>query len=1471
MVGTNPGELVLHSLLKQFASICQSKVESAIGEKVGNDLIKCMRLQEDMAFQQLLGALYTCAEHALPCLLQTINKWYDTQHSSGGLYPFRRAASKTSGTRSHTLSAATGQAPALAGGHDLLIRSMHVEGSSAVVTSGAGDVSDTIAYSSGGAAIAGEVGNAVLPLSGASTTPLESTTSTSWLAMSTSVRENMAERRDLCIDILYCQALTSVLKQLPYHPGHEEIINKILDRAFKHFEYKENLQTKPNAENINTVADMYAKVVGELSQTRFNLVRQHFSTRLEHLRAKESSSHTMHSIISLLMGMKFFRVKMHPIEEFVSYFTFLHELGQYFLEVKEKEIRHAMTCLFVEILLPVAAVVRHEVNIPALKNFVDLLYNPAFELANKKKHALALFPMVTCLLCVSTKVFFLNNWPPFMSLCLSQLKNRDLGQVSVESLFRLLWVYVVRIKCEKHADTQNKLLSIVNGLFPKGSKSVLPKNVSSTVFVKIIHFIAQEKLDFAMTEIIFDLLGVNRLQKLVLTPERMNIGLRAFLLIAHGLQQKDGEPPMPQNQPLAGCGGGGAYSSVHPRGSGNVRRSFHGTTLDDALCERLGIRPYLVPVRKAFEAILRLLEPQVCRSMMPPKQGAPIKDDDAAPNDRKPKIDLLKTCVNCIPRLLPYEMSRTELIELLARVSLNVDEEIRMMAQQTMVNLIIESPAYRQRTIQAFIQFIQKYVPDTAPHQLDSCLKTLHTLLVNWKIALQRDAAVTTSLSEKSALVEAEGFALVMLCQCRPLARRLAVHILRESRAVLRLINQVAAAAAQQHQEQGHEDSIQNISSSASVAAASNTSVIDILDSLAPTILERILPLLPPNERHDLTILSTVDFKSLAERATPVWLCGPRQPSTWNHKPVLCTTSVTTSTTPSYVQRFSSGGLGSAKTSTDQSPGTKASRSATAATTSAGKSSLETSPSRDGRRSQMVPPPPLTVTGSAALRPSAFCQCLLSPYLLQPQMEYIQLTDVWATALSVSLSTSSALSLHPAMLYTWNTVFQRLAQVFSLIDPNAQAAENRASSLLRSTSKKAPPSERDQLLPLWHNYVTLACCIAPSSTGVCVVDRNPPTYDSESAFTVIRRRNILRHISTPSTGSANIALLPSCESTAPITGSGELELNSGMNPRQQQHLVNSKLFISAKEKARDLVKIIIPLLRCEHPELRESVICGLSRIQPAAFRDVLEDLHPILRESIDLKQKNVQRRRRRDVLRSSLIRLLALMAQNAVFQYDEAGITSSQGTLSPTILDFIEGTRVYLESLNEPSAMVVTMFSSNTASATTTVGVGLGGSTTVVAPSSSVTAVTASSLSSATTTAVATSINSPVVAAPGGGMVVGTVATCGVPGAPTSNVVGGVGGGVSGSGGGGGSGGGAAGVSGGSAQNPSVAAATTTPSATAAASAAPAHAPTGVDPIVITEMRLYFCVFIRDLIRHLPRKLFLFLQTQLYLIFVNRQ
>jgi len=49
---------------------------------------------------------------------------------------------------------------------------------------------------------------------------------------------------------------------------------------------------------------------------------------------------------------------MAPIEEFQACIQFLNDCGQYFLEVKDKdkEIKHALAGLFVEILLPVAAV-----------------------------------------------------------------------------------------------------------------------------------------------------------------------------------------------------------------------------------------------------------------------------------------------------------------------------------------------------------------------------------------------------------------------------------------------------------------------------------------------------------------------------------------------------------------------------------------------------------------------------------------------------------------------------------------------------------------------------------------------------------------------------------------------------------------------------------------------------------------------------------------------------------------------------------------------------------------------------------------------------------------------------------------------------------------------------------------------------------------------------------------------------------
>ena len=98
----------------------------------------------------------------------------------------------------------------------------------------------------------------------------------------------------------------------------------------------------PNAANIHTIADLYAEVLGILAQSRFLSTKKKFFVELRELRSREPSTHTTQSIISLLMGMKFFRVKMVPFEDFEHSFQFMHDCALYFLEVREKDIKHAV-------------------------------------------------------------------------------------------------------------------------------------------------------------------------------------------------------------------------------------------------------------------------------------------------------------------------------------------------------------------------------------------------------------------------------------------------------------------------------------------------------------------------------------------------------------------------------------------------------------------------------------------------------------------------------------------------------------------------------------------------------------------------------------------------------------------------------------------------------------------------------------------------------------------------------------------------------------------------------------------------------------------------------------------------------------------------------------------------------------------------------------------------------------------------
>ncbi|KAH8406857.1 hypothetical protein KR222_008787, partial [Zaprionus bogoriensis] len=1078
------------------------------------------------------------------------------------------------------------------------------------------------------------------------------------------------QRREAAVEFIFCLALIEILKQLPFHPGHEDLVHSIENLAFNHFKYKEGLQNNPNAHNIHMIADLYAEVIGVLAQSRFGSVRKRFMSELKELRAKEASPTTTKSIISLLMGMKFFRVKMVPIEEFEASFQFMHECGQYFQEVKDKDIKHTLAGLFVEILVPVAGAVKNEVNVPCVKNFVDLLYVQTLDASTKSKHRLALFPLVTCLLCVSQKTFFLTNWHYFLAMCLSNLKNRDvkMSRVALESLYRLLWVYMIRIKCESNSATHSRLQSIVNSLFPKGSKGVVPRNTPLNIFVKIIQFIAQERLDFAMREIVYDLLCVGRSIKVILNPERMSIGLRAFLVVADSLQQKDGEPPMPRTVP------------VLPSGNTlRVKKTYINTMLTDETARSIGMSTYFPHVRRVFVDILRALDVHCGRPlMMTNTQNQNKEPDEMLSGERKPRIDLFRTCVAAVPRLIPDTITAQELVDLLSRLTVHMDEELRILANQSLQSLVIDFPDWRQDVVHGYTQFLVRDVTDTYPQLLENCTRILLVFLNIWRCAMivNGPAAATATVPGGTATGAAPaGGGMASAVQ-----QKVGVAAPTISTAVVQAtpVAAVATPSAPGKDTTSSQLSKQQHLNTASSAASSITTSSGMSSITQHTVLNMVAAN-DVNKKNEIPLVTTLHF---VEGFALVLLCNYRPylrklaamilkevknlmralgiPET--EPPLIdvmdrCCPQIVEKCLPQLPQAEKTAILNANCIDLQWIAERSSGVWLAGLTDDNSKSSTSTL-----NLSQCS-----STTAAAA---AAAASAASTP----PQPQF----DPWASCLFGLLERQRVLQQCPsAVAQAWPICYARLNALYSVIDPTP-VSDNRASLLRGSAPTKKMPTEsqKDSYMRLWRNQVACAMRLVPQIPSVAVRCASPDLSLS------------LQDQSDSRSLSDSLDNIPSnVFGPEGIVTRFTLPLSYGRKEARQKRLGSSPDSLNADRSDKSamgsaspqaLYKLVVPLLRCEAIDVRDAAVNALGMINHDALKDLMEELVVYIREAVDRKQENMRRRRRRDALRLQVVRVLEKIAENGTFGVSTCVLERDTMSLHPTFVEYIEGAMAYL-------------------------------------------------------------------------------------------------------------------------------------------------------------------------------------------------
>lgn len=138
--------------------------------------------------------------------------------------------------------------------------------------------------------------------------------------------------------------------------------------------------------------------------------------------------------------------------------------------------------------------------------------------------------------------------------------------------------------------------------------------------------------------------------------------------------------------------------------------------LTDDTARSIGMSSYFPHVRRVFVDILRALDVHYGRPlMMTNTQNLNKEPDEMLTGERKPRIDLFRTCVAAVPRLIPDAMTMHELVDLLARLTVHMDEELRTLAHQSLQTLVVDFPDWRQEVIHGYTQFIIRDVVDTFP------------------------------------------------------------------------------------------------------------------------------------------------------------------------------------------------------------------------------------------------------------------------------------------------------------------------------------------------------------------------------------------------------------------------------------------------------------------------------------------------------------------------------------------------------------------------------------------------------------------------------------------------------------------------------------------------------------------------------------------------------------------------------------
>lgn len=487
--------------------------------------------------------------------------------------------------------------------------------------------------------------------------------------------------------------------------------------------------------------NIYCQLLGVMSGFNFQSVTQRFLRELKSHQKDVSLKSAMTKelegrLVLMIIAMRHLRIKTQPEVSWKESCDFLVVVAELFANSHGQEIKYAYCQVLCDLILSIASSASTHVNAPRWKEFLNIVNARLSQMLSKPRYWAHASGLSALVLCASPNEVFSAQWLSFVTSLQGKLKDRTTRAVALQSICRIMWTYLDRLS-EPVASKLRKIEDVIKIVLPSGKKiHVSTDPIFADPKVQLIRIIGYRFPEFCFTRIVFPLINSElftpgkEAKAEQLEPERMVIGIRAFLAIISDLEQVgDGRPPFPRF-PLSlgstdtswetqGIGNVGSLSGAGTRSCPKDEQSARPVAiacLDDTtrsyysrFCEILGKITLVVDNTFGGQAVLdEKFGGLTPKTPMSDTFSFGRKDEHPSLSDhRQGFYDLLHVAVQALPRCLSIHVSLNSLINLMCTGTAHVRSNIATSSAESLKSIARQGHA--QPVTIGFARFILNF------------------------------------------------------------------------------------------------------------------------------------------------------------------------------------------------------------------------------------------------------------------------------------------------------------------------------------------------------------------------------------------------------------------------------------------------------------------------------------------------------------------------------------------------------------------------------------------------------------------------------------------------------------------------------------------------------------------------------------------------------------------------------------------